>query len=429
MRIINRHRRSEEGTMLMMALIASMILGLTLGAYLTMVSNQNRSVVRSTGWNSAVAITEAGIEEAMSQLHYADLTNLASNGWTSNNGAYIKKGMLNGNYYVAAISNVNPPVIYSQGFVMSPLETNYVSRTVRVTTARDALYGKGMVAKGQIDINGNNVMTDSFDSANTNYSTAGQYDSTKAKDGGDVATNSRMIDSLNVWNAKIKGRVSTGPGGTVEIGPNGSVGDMAWVNGGTKGIESGRGADDMNVYFPDVTAPYTSGGTIPSSGNVGGTNYDYVLGSGNYQLANLNNKMLVQGNATLLVTDGINLTGNDYILLAPGATLTMYVSAASASLAGKGVINSAGNATNFYYYGLPSNTSLSFSGNAAFTGVIYAPQAAFSLNGSGNSTYDFVGASITSSVRMNGNFKFHYDENLARVGPSRGFVLTSWNEL
>jgi hypothetical protein len=61
--------------------------------------------------------------------------------------------------------------------------------------------------------------------------------------------------------------------------------------------------------------------------------------------------------------------------------------------------------------------------------VIYAPNANFTMNGGGNSAYDFVGASITKTVTMNGHFKFHYDEALAKYGPSRGFVLTSWNEM
>ena len=71
---------------------------------------------------------------------------------------------------------------------------------------------------------------------------------------------------------------------------------------------------------------------------------------------------------------------------------------------------------------------MSFRGNAAFTGAIYAPQAAFSLGGGGNDAYDFVGASVTKTVKMNGHFNFHYDENLRRIGPSRGFLPTRWME-
>ena len=67
-------------------------------------------------------------------------------------------------------------------------------------------------------------------------------------------------------------------------------------------------------------------------------------------------------------------------------------------------------------------------GNTAFTGTIYAPTADFQLGGGGNSTYDFVGASITKSVKMNGHFNFHYDENLRRNGMGKGYIPTNWKE-
>ena len=88
-----------------------------------------------------------------------------------------------------------------------------------------------------------------------------------------------------------------------------------------------------------------------------------------------------------------------------------------------------GSALNFEYFGLPTNTSIALSGNAAFTGSIYAPSAALTLGGGGSTTYDFVGSTITATVTMNGHFKFHYDESLARLGPSRGYVVSSWNEI
>jgi hypothetical protein len=172
----------------------------------------------------------------------------------------------------------------------------------------------------------------------------------------------------------------------------------------------------------------------PGSGTVSGTSYTYVLNGGNYILGSLsmsgnNQKMIITGNATLYVTGNISLAGQASIQIAPGASLRLYVGGATASLGGNGVINSNTDASKFYYYGLPSNTSLTMSGNAAFTGVVYAPSAALSLGGGGNNTYDFVGAAVVNTATMNGHYNFHYDENLGRVGPSRGYVLTSWNEI
>jgi putative adhesin len=86
------------------------------------------------------------------------------------------------------------------------------------------------------------------------------------------------------------------------------------------------------------------------------------------------------------------------------------------SLSGSDTVDR-GNAANFSYFGTTNNTQITFGGNASFTGTIYAPQADFSLGGGGSSTYDFVGASVTRSVSMNGHFNFHFDENLLLAGP------------
>jgi len=57
--------------------------------------------------------------------------------------------------------------------------------------------------------------------------------------------------------------------------------------------------------------------------------------------------------------------------------------------------------------------------NANFVGAIWAPQADFTLGGGGNNTYDFIGAVVTRSVKLNGHFNFHFDENLERIGFAR----------
>ena len=123
------------------------------------------------------------------------------------------------------------------------------------------------------------------------------------------------------------------------------------------------------------------------------------------------------------------LTGNAKIQIKSTASLVLYGGGATANLSGNEVANGTGNAANFVYLGLPTNTSLNFGGNVDFTGVIYAPNADFTLGGGGSSPYDFVGASVTKTVKMNGHFNFHYDENLKRTQWARGYVINSWNEI
>lgn len=438
-----RNRHTSGGT-LIATLVTSAIIGTAMASYLTMVSVQNRSVMRSLSWNSAIPVLEAGIEEALTHINQNGTAQLQSDEWTRQTDLeiggtnltdtyYVKERTIAGSNYRVAISASSPPIIYSEGSVTVPGDSNRVTRTVRVTTLNDGMWVKGMVAKEGINLNGQNVKTDSFDSSDSRYSTGGAYDPAKARDGGDVATNSGIDGILNVGNANIHGHVSTGPGGSITIGPNGGVGQKSW-QASNRGIQPGWVDDDMNVHFPDVSAPYQSALT-PTSGRLGGTNYTYLLNGGNFFRTDLsmtgsaNTIMLITNNVTLYIEGDFSVGGNASIRIAPNSTFRLYVGG-SCSFGGNGVANQTGSATNFYYYGLPGNTQLSLSGNAAFLGAIYAPSANFSMNGGGRSTTnDFTGASVTRTVTMNGHFNFHYDELLGRVGPSRGFVVVSWNEL
>jgi hypothetical protein len=384
---------------------------------------------------------------------------LLSGDWAFIGGKYTVSRIIGDGYYTASITPATNPVIESTGYAALPAilasgpgpmvasvglqeftaGKQFVSRSVRVTTGSSALFARGMAARGQIDLKGNNIETDSFDSANPLYSTNGQYTVSKRKDNGDVVTNSGLTNSLSVGNADVYGRVATGPGGSVTSGPNGVVGSKAWIAAGNKGIQPGYLTDDMNIEFPAVQQPFSTASAPGPVWYYDGTNwtyYDYGIGSGNYQLTSLNmsgnQKLLVYGKGRLLVNGTVDITGNAFIEILPNQSLQMYGGVnpnTSVNLGGNGVINRTGNAMKFQYYGLPNNTSLAFGGNAAFVGVIYAPNANFTLGGGGSTTYDFVGAAMTKTVTMNGHFKFHYDENLRLVGPRGNYVITSWDEI
>ncbi|MEO6036115.1 MAG: hypothetical protein ABIQ35_12740, partial [Verrucomicrobiota bacterium] len=290
-------QRKSDGSVLLVTLVITGILGFTLASYLTLVGSQNRSVVRSQNWNSSIPLAEAGIEEAIVHLNknclWSDITREPSNwqadGWTlTANGLQVTR-WLGTNHYTVTISTNSPysdmnPAIFSEGYVPAILAYNpvtffaavgttetqpkYVGRKIRVRTSRDGIMSKGMVAKESIDLNGQNVSTDSFDSQNPSFSTSGQYDPNplKTRNNGDIAVNFGLVNTLSIGNANISGHVSTGPGGSISIGSNGKVGDKNWMSDSSKsGIQSGWSRDDMNVSFPDVKNPFPNGGYSTSA--------------------------------------------------------------------------------------------------------------------------------------------------------------------
>jgi hypothetical protein len=429
-----RHR-TVQGNVLVIALGITLVLGLGLASYLSLSRWQHVSVIRSQAWNAAIAMAEAGVEDALAHLNPSALlftTNIdrSADGWTLEpDGRYHapRRTMLSG-YYDVAITADTFPTIYATGYVTIPTLSATLSRSVVVTTTTAAVFRGAMAARVSIDLKGNGITSDSFDSSDSNYSTGGLYDPAKRKAGGDVATTDGFI---NVQNADIMGMLYTGPDGNYAIGSGGAVGDVGWVLGGGTGVQSGHYRNDFNMDFPEVLPPYTFA-LAPSGDTVLGTNYTWVLGNNNYFYGAANgaklqtgDQVLVTGRARLYVTGDFIMSGGASITIAPGASLELYVGGANASLA---TLNNAGNCGAFTYFGLPSNTSINLSGNNLFLGSIYAPNAVLTLGGGGNNALDFQGSCAVKSVGMNGHFNFHFDENLRRTGPFRGYQATSWVE-
>jgi hypothetical protein len=207
------------------------------------------------------------------------------------------------------------------------------------------------------------------------------------------------------------------------VGKNGYAGPLPQSG---SGIQTGYSADDMNMVFPSVVLP--AGAYFWSSIPVNNT----ITNSGNYYTVGIFNSLVINAsNVNIYVNGCINLSGNSAITIGTNAChVTMYVSGSSFSTTGNATINNLTQRAGVLgVYGLPSLTSIDFGGNAAFTGTIYAPQAAFQFGGGGNNSYDFVGSLVALSAKLNGKANFHYDESLKRNGPGIGYIPFSWKEI
>jgi hypothetical protein len=424
------------------------ILATLVGSYFCMIETQNRSVARSQTWNQAMTVAEAGVEEALALMNSGvQSTNFNVFPWTGAGGGVFQNNTniasckFGNSYYQVFITNVFAganPVILSRGYVPGPIGSPTLLRTVLVgTKPRPTFPVQGpMIVEVSYNANGFNVGTDSFNSTNGSYSS--QIPGTN----GDIVSLTTNANSVIIGNGKIQGSVRTPPGGiqgvTATVGSNGSVGDSAWISGGSTGFESGHFRDDFTLAdFPDATLPNVTAWWTPKGGTApDGLQYSYLLGpnvgGNNYTVSSLSGSVYVSASNTVLyVTSSISLTKKgDEIHIGPGASLTLYMAGATTTISGNGVVNDTALASTFAYYGLPSNTSISLKGNGAFYGTIYAPEADFTLNGSGKtSTDDFTGASITKTTTMTGNFNFHYDESLSQLTTLGGYDPTSWTEL
>jgi len=637
---LNSKKYVHGGTILTV-LVISGVMSVSAISYLLLIRHHNRLSFRSQNWNLSMSVAEAGIEEGLQHLNQ-NYQALTRDGWSFDGVNYVRTRELGGgNSYTVRINPTSDPAhprIVSRGFVVLPalaggprpspyfarvglagqsVARASIDRAGRVVSASSSLFLGSLVAREKIDLKGNGILSDSFDSADPAKSTNGHYDRAKAGDKGDVASNMGLVGIVNVGNANIYGRLRTGPGGSALIDDNGMVGSHTWQATHTTGIEPGWATDDANYTFPDVTFPYTTApeplpGDIltvsgfstnttyvnnslvyPSSLPAGSTmspvttntayftvstypgaktglttnsglvtvtsypgampglvtnslnftstasypgdvfglttnttwttvstypggqpqlttnityftnqrdqpaegtyvpgtlveetnhkwsyqrinsytyavytytyptsfsysylaptytypeytysysiyetapvyttnHYDHILYSGDYLTTALTGSVYVQGQARLVLPDGLDMSGGQTFKLGPNGSIEVWAGGTSVTVSGNGVINPSGFSGNFILYCTDTVTSVTLDGNGEFTGVLVAPNAAVVLNGAGSDPIDFVGSLMAKSVVMNGHFKFHYDEALGRMPMKGRFLITSWDEI
>jgi hypothetical protein len=452
-----RRPRNDRGSVLVIAMILCALIGMMMASYLMMLKSHLYSVTRSQAWNASLMVAEAGVEEAMAHLNDTNtlIVGLSGAGWTRAYPLFIytKTNYIGNDYYGVIIDETvhTNPIIYSTGYVAGPISSPALTRSVRIKTKPKTatMVNGSMIVKSTIDFKGNGVGSDSFNSSDTNHWPGGIYTNISSwysnMDHGDITTLSSKANMVTINSGSVKGVIHTAPGGLASVGSSASVGDNAWVNSGTLGLEAGHELADATNSYPDATLPDLGGLTwTPAistvSVTINGTNavskgdYGYSFGktSPNFQYINDSTKIdviYVQKAGMILRVDNITFSTKAVIYIAPGASLALYVTEPTFALSGQGVINTTGVARNFQYYGLPSNTQINLGASTDFVGEIYAPEAAFTLNGGGNSIINFVGTSITYSSTLNGHFNFHYDQNASVDLQLFGYRAYTWDEL
>src|SRR5262249_20158000 len=140
-----------------------------------------------------------------------------------------RRAFTDGSYFLVNIYNAAPaasnnPWIYSTGYIPSPLDpTTYISRTARIRGTNQPLFRFAFAAISQIQMNGNGLAADSFDSGKPSLSTNGQYDPTKTSTNGSVAS---VVGPVDFGNHSIAGSLYLGPSASSVVPANQVSGDI-----------------------------------------------------------------------------------------------------------------------------------------------------------------------------------------------------------
>ncbi|NQU11048.1 hypothetical protein HQ590_09680 [bacterium] len=443
--ILTRRARRAAGSALAAAAVSAGVLSIVVVGYLSYMSNEYALNFRSHRWTQALHLAEAAVEVGFAEYHYQYF--LGHNGFTSGRG-WISVGA--GSYsktvtnfvdntstvvgdLTVTVSGVGTgaPKVLGVGTCSTTPRGPTINRAVRVTLAPSASFPTAMAAKDDIDLKGNNIYIDSFDSTDPTKSTGGLYDYGKRQVNGNVATNSELENSLSIGNADVYGNVATGPNGSVAIGAQGSIGPtLVEVDRATTaedGEAEGWIRHDFQVDMPDVVLP--SG--LSSSYDLGNVSSSIGIHGGDWRIENLNLEaskyMSINGNVRLYITGDIDVTGSAYIIVQPGATLQIYC-AGGVKIAGNGVLNDASRAIDCRFYGLPTSSSWDINGNGQWVGTVYAPNAEVNVAGGGTDG-DMSGSIVADTIRFNGHTRFHYDESLETNNSNTGYLVASWQSL
>lgn len=421
------------------------------GAHLLTRSSQEvQLATRSYYMSAAMSLAEAGAEDAIWSANntYFNANYFSSTyGWstaTDGTGALIKTvttglTLAQGTGEIRVrIDNATSgtPVIYALGVVRLPNQPLIVKQ-LRVSLVRRALWPNAVVAKGNVTFKGNQVAVDAYDSA------VGPWHATTNRiDKGTVATNVASTGGLSINNADIYGAVATG-GSQPIVGASGSIRSATTPSG--VAVDPSLIRTDFNYNILDTILPsatptalpaIVAAMTLPAAGHSPAPNGRYVYTTSGIDLNNV--VLTISGPVDLIVTSNVRVTGGSGgVVVTSGGTssLHMYVGG-DLDLSGQGGINYTNSPTNMMFYGTRSSAAaatsglqnFSLSGNSAYTGVVYAPNAAITLGG-GGSTGIFNGAVIGSTVLFNGNYQFHYDVQLMTFLSDQSFRATSWIEL
>lgn len=450
------HLNNTRGSALISAAIASGILSIVIASFITFLTNEYILNFRSHRWTQSLHLAEGGIEIAFAELNYPFYRNnspfQSAAGWVAGGtaGTYTMTvsnltsttGEAVGDVTITvtgATTGSAYPKVQAVGTCKTWPHGPLTSRAILATLAISSQFPVGLMSKNRMDMNGNNIYTDSYDSTDVSKSTSGLYDATKKQANGSVASNGTVTNSFSIGNADIYGNAYTGIGGSVALGSGGSIGPTFVVADRATtvaaAVSKGWLRSDFNVDVPDVTLP---AGATSWPYAVGGSHSiakDETLTSGDYRIDNISltsserkDTLLITGNVRLYITGNVNLSGTSQIVVTNGASLKVYING-NVSLGGNGVINNAVTPINNQWYSTASAaTTWSISGNGRWIGTVYAPKGNMTMNGGGSSG-DMSGGIVANNITLNGQVQFHYDESLRNSDTGAGYTVQSWQEL
>jgi len=432
-----KSNKQKRGAILITTVVMAMGVAIALGSFIALSVHSSRLSNSSFNFNSALNLAEAGLETAMSSINRSDWS-----GWSSYQGNSANKhrtlptfdlgpsatGVVD--VVVFGATSSPTPRIVAEGRTIGHLGSS-VRKQIEVRLRRRSHFATGMVAKDVVTFSGGNAYVDSYNSEDPLYSTGNQYDSAKKRDRGSVASARVEVttDGVAIGNGNVWGYAATG-GSDVDVGSTGSI-KGADTPSGVR-IDTNRITKDFTANFDVETAPasgFTSiYGAVNSSTTFGSAGTSSTILAASLTSNNSGTVFTIVGDVTMVVTGNTTIKGS--IEVAPNSSLTLFVDG-DADIGGNGIVNATNQPKNVVIYGTKSTAgaqTIKLHGNGVLQAAVYAPNATIELKGGGSSGV-MCGSVIGHTIKMTGNYEFHYDESLAEFAAGNPWAVGLWKEI
>jgi len=405
-----RETRHEEGTVLVMALLAAVALAAMGAALLAMNLGNERVSVRHRITQRSFYAAEAGLNDAWVRLTSGELR---AEDLPATIGSEDDPVILGA---VAYWVDIEPLGSRSFAIRSTGLSESTTDRLELVLSRQpNGFFQYAAFGAEGVELS-SNALIDSFDSG------LGPYDS-QVMGGNDFAGENGHIGS----NADINLDSNTEVHGNCQPGPTGVLDDSApgaYVSGSTDPLEE-------EIELPPIDVP-----VVPSLGSAS-VSSDFVIGPGLVHFDSLE----VTGGATLTIRGPATVILDDYHMKS-GTTMVFDAAGGEIDLYGTGNFILESN-TDMETLGQTArdvtillsgnnmdpgrNDRIRLSSNADFVGAIYAPRISYDLG----SNFDVYGSIICGRLGLASNGEIHFDEALLYDddGDDIDYDIVLWREL
>jgi hypothetical protein len=415
-----KRRNEEQGFVLVVGMIVMAVLLLLAIPFLYQLSFENRLTNKSYKSSAALSLAEAGVERAIWELNYGDITTW--DGDSSLRTMTISSFQTPDGNVIGDIDirvedpDGENPVVSSSGRV-ALVESRVLSKCARVVLEEEKYkpWINGIFGDEELDFS-SNAYVDSYDSRD------GAYGGSNMGSEGHVGTNGTHYGCIDLAsNARIYGNALSGP----ETNPE----DVIITRGNA---EIFGDMDSLSEENDMPSVPLPEGLLYNGDYSLGGNDLDIIDESGVFSSFRLDSNctVTIMADVTLFITGEFSMRSNSQLEIADGIKVTVYLGGTFIQHSNTQINNLSEDPTSLLIMGTDTfNGEMEWNSNSQFWGSVYVPRADIHLN----SNADFYGSISGKSFDCNSHARIHYDLALAALAlegaDGTPFKIKSWQEV